>query len=339
MGSRVGALEYAMKVKQCFTLIALFSSLAVFAKAGAPTVRITVEVVDLDGQPIAGADVGLGGGLGTEEKIRTAKGKTDQQGSYTAEIGSIFGEVSSYARCQGYYENRAPALRLSKEPDAALKAERSGRWAPWEQTIRIVLRPVRNPVPMYAKELIAVVPVLDQPVGYDLEKGDWVAPYGRGDRTDFEFRLVASAESMTNYSATMTLRMPGEHDGIQVYDLSDANASRLFYEAPLDGYNPTWTWRNSRLTENKPHATSVIEDDAASNPRRRFIFRVRSVSDPYGRLLTAWYGKIYGPGRIELRSDRSWQIQLLYYLNPDSTRNLEFDPKRNLFRDQSLQAP
>ena len=37
--------------------------------------------------------------------------------------------------------------------------------------------------------------------------------------------------------------------------------------------------------------------------------------------MKAWYGKIYGDF-----------FDMVYYLNPDGTRNVEFDPKRNLFK-------
>jgi hypothetical protein len=43
------------------------------------------------------------------------------------------------------------------------------------------------------------------------------------------------------------------------------------------------------------------------------------------------YGKIRGGILISPRKNKPMKIKLHYYLNPDYTRNLEFDPKRNLF--------
>jgi len=42
------------------------------------------------------------------------------------------------------------------------------------------------------------------------------------------------------------------------------------------------------------------------------------------------YGKIKGKIEFEPRRSKTAKIYLYYYLNPDYTRNLEFDPKRNL---------
>jgi hypothetical protein len=57
------------------------------------------------------------------------------------------------------------------------------------------------------------------------------------------------------------------------------------------------------------------------------IFRVRTVLDQDGRVVSARYRKIY-PG-----SD----FRHAYYLNPvDRSRNLEFDPGKNLFPKERL---
>lgn len=58
--------------------------------------------------------------------------------------------------------------------------------------------------------------------------------------------------------------------------------------------------------------------------------RIRSRMGPDGRIVSAWYGKVYGR-----KSDFAGFPRLLldYYLNPDGTRNVEYDPQRNLGRD------
>jgi hypothetical protein len=46
----------------------------------------------------------------------------------------------------------------------------------------------------------------------------------------------------------------------------------------------------------------------------------------------AMYGKIQGDINISAIRNNTLSIGFTYYLNPDHTRNLEFDPKRNLFQ-------
>jgi len=58
---------------------------------------------------------------------------------------------------------------------------------------------------------------------------------------------------------------------------------------------------------------------------------MRTVLDEKGNIISASYGKIYGPIEYgELDNDRGG-VRFIYYLNPtDSDRNIEFDPSRNL---------
>jgi hypothetical protein len=60
-----------------------------------------------------------------------------------------------------------------------------------------------------------------------------------------------------------------------------------------------------------------------------YIFRVRSEVDENGKLKQAMYGKIRGD--LWYTPGSGGKIKMHYYLNPDYTRNLEFDPERTLF--------
>ena len=69
------------------------------------------------------------------------------------------------------------------------------------------------------------------------------------------------------------------------------------------------------------------------NPNLNYYFRVRTKVDDGGNIVSAYYGKIYGDF-----------MQFSYYLNPTpNSRNVEFDPKRNLMThlkfDEGVSAP
>ncbi len=49
--------------------------------------------------------------------------------------------------------------------------------------------------------------------------------------------------------------------------------------------------------------------------------------------MRAMYGKIQGDIIFDPRGSKTTGIVFKYYLNPDFTTNLEFDPKRNLFEN------
>ena len=72
----------------------------------------------------------------------------------------------------------------------------------------------------------------------------------------------------------------------------------------------------------------------SSNPDRNFAFRIRTKKDKNGKIVSAYYGKIYGD--IEIKKPYTVEVSVaapsfMYYLNPKPLdRNLEWDMKTNL---------
>jgi hypothetical protein len=61
-----------------------------------------------------------------------------------------------------------------------------------------------------------------------------------------------------------------------------------------------------------------------------YFFRVRTILDKDGNIESALYGKIHG----DFQLDHHGNIGFTYYLNPTpNDRNVEFDPKQNLFKN------
>ncbi len=107
---------------------------------------------------------------------------------------------------------------------------------------------------------------------------------------------------------------------------------RFPHHAPVTGYKPEYV----KHYENSPN---IIQDGGAgSDPEfeTNYFFRVRTELDKDGNVISGLYGKIHGEIRIgnfvRLYSDKPY-ISFNYYLNPNNNdTNIEFDPKRNLFR-------
>ncbi len=68
---------------------------------------------------------------------------------------------------------------------------------------------------------------------------------------------------------------------------------------------------------------------------QNYLFRVRSVVDEQGKLKEAKYGKLHDDFDFGYAESNKVLLAFTYYLNPDGTRNLEFDPTRNLFKELS----
>jgi hypothetical protein len=312
-----------MTRKILFMLISTFwfgiSTFHCHAVAGA-SARITVKVVDEYERKVAGAKLSVR--FSSDEYPIIAQTENDGFTTLTSTSndGVIVGEVSK--------DNYYPSIFHS---DFFIK--KFGRWQPWNKGFTVVLRPIVNPVPMYVRNRFFEIPIHGKEIGFDLMKADWVIPHGQGTQSDFIFRIDRRYKDIDEFEATMTLTFPNPHDGIQVVkddrggDFSVGSIFRLPRTAPEEGYQAKLVKRISRGSAGKH--TDRAEDN-------NFIFRVRSEVDKQGKLKQAMYGKILGDIKFapigSLNSNEGLgAIGMHYYLNPDYTRNLEFDPKRNLF--------
>lgn len=160
-------------------------------------------------------------------------------------------------------------------------------------------------------------------MGFDLEKGDWVAPYGHGVIDDFVLNFrVSRYEGYNDYACSLEISFQNEQDGIQTYkpEKLDQSYFKWPYDAPENGY----VKKIYKMRSNRPDKgyQSSLDDDAF------YVFRVRTKVDKDGHITSAKYGKIKGDFRFDIV--RNFKIK--YWLNPSGTRNLEFDPDQNLMK-------
>jgi hypothetical protein len=63
-----------------------------------------------------------------------------------------------------------------------------------------------------------------------------------------------------------------------------------------------------------------------------YVFRVRTASASDGRLLSAQYAKMTAPVDVGCK-EKECKLRFQYWYNPDGTPNLEYDTKKNLFKN------
>lgn len=311
-------------MKKIFALllvaIFLFSGIA----SARPTAKITVKAINEQGEVIEGAKVTVGfvipnsTGIGTSEIHK--KGQTNNKGEFSASSGSMHLLGFSVDK-DGYYQNgdgyefTSHSLLLN-------------RWEPWNPTIEVVLKKKRNPVAMYIGGTNWVeVPALEKPVGYDLEKGDWVAPYGTGEINDFYLTCHSNVRAYADYDVSIELSFADTQNGIQEYffDNNDQSYYKWPFTAPSDGYKSTLHKELRKQFPGKGITTNAIRDV-------NYLFRVRSKVDEHGNLISANYGKIPGEIGFDAGNNGGCTFSIHYYFNPDGTPNLEEDPEKNLFK-------
>jgi len=277
--------------------------------------KAKVRVVGQDGGPVKGATVTIGFYVPApaNESIGMDKvtGVTDSSGIFTASHKDNSVDLFFSGWKEGYYKSaQTYELGMQYQYDPV-------KWSP---DITFMLKKVIDPIPMYAKKIRQGPPVADKPVGYDLEVGDWMPPYGKGIHMDviFTARLTKFGEDDWDYKLVVSFPNPG--DGIQPFTLSEnekTSALRSPHRAPLSGYLEQWIKTQSQ----HPGEAAPSRFDEKLN----FFLRVRTTLDEKGVVKTANYGKIYGDF-----------MNFRYYYNPVvNSANLEFDPGKNLLKNLS----
>lgn len=303
-----------MNINKLILVAAIFIfTMSVPAKGESVFGKATVTVIDEHGQPISDANVSIG--------FKHRKGKPIGQGwgddidyhpkkGITNDVGVFFGAdntspeiITVKVNKNGYYESNAGVLFSVKKLDIQSS---------------VLLKKKRNPSAMYAQRTGWMkIPAYRIPVGYDLGVGDWVTPFGNGKTSDLIFNFDEKP-----HEASYILTFPNKNDGIQEFqfDKEDHSSYRWPFEALENGYS-------QMLSKNRKYIGKKMETNLKDNRVINYLFRVRTIVDSKGQIISACYGKI--KGEIELTTKGF--VRFLYFFNPDGTRNLEYDSEKNLF--------
>lgn len=305
--------------------------------------QITVRVTDEAGQVVSNALVEAsfhrvskpGWGWGASARPNVVKGYTDTNGLCVLTGDGNAGDLGIAAFKEGYYGSSGYQVQFTNLVGTVDK-----KWQPWNPIVEVVLKRVGNPIPMYAKRVWEVqVPATGKPVGFDLMAGDWVASHGNGQEADVLFTFSAEPERVhTNWYGSsprvhrlldysLAISFPNEGDGVvpvSVTPHQGGSALRLPPMAPESGYSLVQPKRFYQQA-GKPQHTDIRED-------QNYFFRVRTKKDDKGNIVSALYGKIHG----DFSGFDYGKLTFTYYLNPTpNDRNVEFDPKQNLFKNLS----
>jgi hypothetical protein len=158
--------------------------------------------------------------------------------------------------------------------------------------------------------------------------GDWVAPDGKGQTPDLFLEVTGHATDVQSNDSILTISFANPLDGIQSFDPIKGSAFRSPREAPRDGYQPVLELH--RVHKSSQPSSEWIDDNKSDMD---YFFRVRTVVDENGEIKSALYGKIYGGIKFGGAVEHCYVDMKPYYFNPEpNSRNMEFDPKRNLFK-------
>lgn len=279
------------------------------------TVKVTA--IEEDGAPIAGVAVvvtfvGSDGG-----STMKAVGRTGSSGLFQAQ-GAPELRIQVGLEKEGYYASRSGRLSRARDHDLVY-----------------VMRKVIDPIPLYAKRVALEFPLRNEWIGFDFEVGDWVAPHGGGVTSDALFKCRSQSANEREFGGELEVLF-SKNEGVALVNESflDYSGMTMPHEAPVGGFSR----RLARRSESY-HDTNYRDNVG-------YFFRSRVV-EADGGIVSANYGKILGNIRFDPR-ESGWHashknrpktfgsISFTYYFNPTpNDPNLEFDPKRNLFKGLS----
>lgn len=286
--------------------------------------QVTIRVADSNGKPVEKAQLSMAFyPSDSYADVVVSEVQTDTNGLYCAE-GKTVGDVTYTITKENFYKTRSKYLFYRRGEDCV----QGGRWQPWNPTNTVVLKEHRKPIAMYAKNVEVSIPVKGAPVGIDLEIGDWVVPHGKGKEADLFLTYTARVQDAWNFSNQLTIACSNNMNGLYRNANDTESDFRSTYEANFVGYQPQVVLSFATTRER------TLTDQRLGNSEY-LVFRVRAVLDDKGNIIGARYGKIYGPiGYGDSDNNQGGRVSFTYYLNPTpNDRNLEFDPKRNLFTD------
>jgi hypothetical protein len=299
----------------CSGIYLALCSASAIAKAD---IQVTIKVVDEESAVVQNAKVESGFLIRLPDwtsKTISQVGYSDSKGIYATSASADESLWFTDSK-EGFYDSGG---------SYKFKDVINGRWVPWNPELKVVLRKIIHPVPMYARTTTRSriqLPALEKEIGFDLIEFDWVAPYGQGKHADMIFNLTKRVASFKDFDSTLTVTFSGRFAGMIAVKEDQNIGSRLKLPryAPTSGYQQRFVYRKS-WSPGKPFEQTHDEQN-------NYIFRVRA-EELNGKLMKAMYGKIIGDIQFEPRDSTTGEIYFTYFLNPDYTRNLEYG--ENLF--------
>lgn len=313
------------------TKLLLIATMALPLVGCSESVVLKVHVTDEGGAPVSNAVVKIEtlkkrffGAGGNRSDFRTIIAYADTNGIVSVSLDMVTCSLTYWLSATGYYS--APYhdvyFRIWSQDLFSL------RLAEHEKEESVVMRKIKNPIPMYRYRINGAkyLPQENGDYGFDMKEGDFVAPYGKGAVADFYVRKNYDEKKRSTKSA---LIFKGKGNGAYKIKAFTDSEFRSCYVADTNAVFTTcfrYEYKNHEYENPKDgsHRTEVCD----VNEDECLILRTRCQFDEKGNLVSCHYSRIYG--KIEIFR---WLNFMSCAFNPmPNDPNLEFDVKRNLNR-------
>lgn len=286
-------------------------------KSGAMA-KIKIHIVDDLGHNVSDADVSVFFGMNFRPKGHYLKGVTDTNGIFIVEGRTCGDEIIIDVRKQGFY-NSVKKLCFAKM-GAEHKVE-DDKWLPFNEIEKIILRKIEKPITLIALNKLIDVAYTNIWIGFDMEKKDFVKPFGCGNNIDFEIKVEWDGlPAWKSKNCSMDVRfMQAETGGLYINNVLESEFPYV-YRAQIDAiYGERFVRIVNRNGD--PYVTAVpFPQDSA------LVTRTRCVVDANGNVKVANFGCLK---RLEISPSRRGValLRLSYIFNP-TPNDTNLEPKR-----------
>ena len=246
--------------------------------------RIELTVHDECGAPVSGASVHVLMGMNYRLNSYDIDGKTDTNGVFVIEGKTTGNEIEIKVTKDGWYRSQKKLCFIAMGHEHAVK---NGKWQPWGMKVDLPLRRMGklSKLLVFASPARAI-PSTNRWVGVDLERNDFVKPYGIGESSDVLVKVMWDGLSLDNSKLCYAeVIFPREHDGGYFAPVVNCSDFRYVYFAETNKVEV----RSLKIVRNgnARHLSHPTDDRECE-----LIVRLRTELDDRGRVVAANYGAI-----------------------------------------------
>ena len=277
-------------------LLALPAAMDVFAVKKDPAYRMArqkgaqtkmeLRIEDDGGSVVADADVSVFMGMNFREHGYWIKGRTDTNGVFNVEGKTCGDAIAIYVSKRGHYDS---TMRLSFVTMGAEREVIDGKWQPYGTRYSMILRRILNPqaIEIGCGEFV-LTKHLNRWVSFDMQKHDFVYPFGTGETADFDVRIEWDGKWLPDYTGMgISIRFTVPYSGY--YELPKDKLSR--FKGPYAADKEKTFCQTANFYEKVVSPTERIRHHLDES--KAWVVRSRCKIDEYGNLISANYSVVY----------------------------------------------
>ena len=288
-----------MEVKTLTVMCLLVLPCIVFARKLAPEVehamaygaeaKICLKICDDKGTPVTNASVCAA--FDILPKPHSVYGKTDTNGVCVVKGRTNGNKVVFLVGKNGYYGSR---MEISYVPMGKEYDVKDGKWQPYGAVESIELQKIRNPAHLAVAHIREFnnTKEINSWIGFDLEKHDFVQPYGKGETMDFEVFFDWDGKWFHDYTGMgKRIRFTDKFTGY--YQCAVKVVSE--FKGPYSALPDATYQQNADFYERviiDPNAYGRRYDRKVFDKNKCWVVRSRCKVDAEGNLVSAHYSVI-----------------------------------------------